>query len=262
MRPPSTRVRPPVVTLKARGFSPAAAEPGAAVLEQQINEIFDFANEEYKAGNYEAAVRLYEDLLSAPKINNSDIYYNLGNSYLKLNQYGKAIAAYRRALAASPREQDALANLHLARSLTRDEFDSPKSTELLREVLFFHYELNRTESEIIFLGAYCAAAALGILSLFRKTKGLRWAAFAAVTAAALFGVSVFAHLYREARPSAGVVTAQEVDIHTGPGENYLTAFYLHDGAELEIHKKMDEWYQIELSDGRRGWIKDNFLEII
>jgi tetratricopeptide (TPR) repeat protein len=243
---------------------PANAEPpsNSTVPEQNVNDIFDIANEEYKIGNYENAVRLYEGLLSGPTLRDSDIEYNLGNAYVNLGQYGKAIVSYRRALLLSPREQDIWANLRLVRNLVRDKLDSPKSTDMLHEVFFFHYGLNKAEAEIIFLSAYCAAALFGAISLFWKAKSIRWASITALAAALVFGMSLLAYAYRQAYLTTGVITAAEATIHTGPDESYLAAFSLHDGAELEIHKKTDQWYQIELTDGRRGWIEASLIEII
>jgi tetratricopeptide (TPR) repeat protein len=255
-----------VLILIASSFIPwpAQGEPeeGIIVVEQQINEIFDIANEEYKAGNYENAARLYEGMFTTFSVMNADIYYNLGNAYFKLNRYGKAIASYKRALQISPREQDVMANLLLARSVTRDKVDSPKSTELLHELFFFHYGVNRAESELMFLIAYCFAVLFGVITLFRKSGGARWASLAALAVATVFGLSALAHAYREMRPSEAVVIASEATAHSGPGESYLISFHLHDGAELEVRKRMDEWRQIELSDGRRGWINESEIEII
>ncbi|RJP22461.1 MAG: tetratricopeptide repeat protein [Candidatus Abyssobacteria bacterium SURF_5] len=234
----------------------------ALLPERQVNEIFDIANEEYKAGNYENAVSMYEGILSTFAIRNADIHYNMGNAHFKLGHYGKAIASYRRALQISPREQDILANLRLARNMARDKLDSPKSTELLREIFFFHYEFSKMESECIFLIMYCVGVLAGVVALLKKSRAARWTAFGALAVMVVFGLSSLVHTYRQARPSEAVVIAAEAGVRTGPGETYLVSFSLHDGAELEISKTLDGWHQIELSDGRRGWIKDADMEII
>lgn len=242
---------------------PAHGETASqTVPEQHVNDIFDIANEEYKSGNYDDAVKLYEGLLSGSSLEDADIHYNLGNAYFKLGKYGKAIASYRRALLISPREQDVQANLGIARNAVKDKLDSPRSTELLHEIFFFRYDLNLVETECIFLVAYGAAVMFGVISLFWKRRTIRWASASALVIALVFGASLVAHVHRRAVPSAAVVTANEANVHTGPGDTYLTAFSLHDGAEMGIRKKADDWYQIELSDGRRGWIEASSIEVI
>jgi tetratricopeptide (TPR) repeat protein len=245
--------------------SPAAvgkSQDESEILQTQLNEVFDIANEEFKAGNYQDAAGLYEGILSSFKLKNTDIYYNLGNAYFKLGRYGKAIASYRKALLLSPREQDVLANLRVVRSRTRDKLDSPRSTELFRDLFFFHYDVNRSESELIFLIAYGMTALFGAVGLFWKSKAMRWTAAAGLALTVIFASSTMVHAYREAHPSDAVVVAAEADLHTGPGDSYLTTFNLHDGAELYIHDRTKDWYQVELSDGRRGWIAANSIELI
>ena len=72
------------------------------------------ANQRFKAGDFAGAAAAYEKILSAegPR---ASVYYNLGNAYQNLKQYGPAILAYERARLLTPRDPDLLANLALAR---------------------------------------------------------------------------------------------------------------------------------------------------
>ena len=71
---------------------------------------FDQANGQFKAGDYAGAAAAYEQVLAAdgPR---AAVFYNLGNSYQQLKQYGPAILAYERARLLTPRDPDLLANL-------------------------------------------------------------------------------------------------------------------------------------------------------
>lgn len=229
---------------------------------EQVNSIFDVANEEYKAGNFENAITLYEGLLSGPGAAAADIHYNIGNASFELKNYGGAIASYRRALRLAPRDQDITANLRFVRQATVDKIDQPRSAEFLREVFFFHYGLSADEAEKIFLGVYVAAALFGAAYLFRKPRMLKWPALVALFLAIVFGASCALRWRVAAVPNQAVVVAEETSVHTGPGHNYLVSFNLHDGAELKIRKLESEWYQVELPDGRRGWIEQSHIEII
>ncbi len=251
---------PAVLTPAVYGSSDKRTSP--TVPEHQVNSVFDIANEEYKAGNFEDAAKLYEGLLTGPGLKTADIYYNLGNAYFKLQKYGKAIASYQRALRLAPREQDVLANLRYVRNLTKDKIDRPKSTEMLQGLLFFHYALNRAESEEIFLVAYLATVLFAIAYLFRKERVLRWLTITSLVLALTFGTSTAMHVYRTAHPVDVVVSAQETNIHTGPGDSYILAFNLHDGAELQVHGRAEGWLQVELPDGRRGWVRESDVEVI
>ncbi|UCD57821.1 MAG: tetratricopeptide repeat protein [Candidatus Hydrogenedentota bacterium] len=229
---------------------------------QHVNDVFDIANEEYKAGRYDDAVRLYEGLLSGSELKAADIYYNLGNAYFKLHNHGKAIASYRRALRLAPRDQDILANLRHVRNITVDKIDQPKSAELLHEIFFFHYAVNRAESETMFLCAYLAATVCATVYLLWKPRFLWWLTCVSLVLVLTFGVSIVIQAYRATNPDEAVVVVEEADVHTGPGDHYMLSFSLHDGAELEVRKLEEGWYQIELPDKRRGWVKGAQIEIL
>ena len=242
---------------------PAFAKPDSPIVpDEQVDSVFDVANEEYKVGNYENAITLYEGLLSGSGAKATDVHYNMGNTFFRLEKYGKAVAAYRRALRVTPRDQDAVANLRFAREATLDKIDQTRSAELRREVLFFHHGLSRAETETIFLCAYIAAAALGIALLFQGSRQVKWLALVALFLAVVFGASYAFKWRAAANPSEAVVVTKEADVHTGPGSNYIVSFSLHDGTEMRIRKLEDDWRQIELADGRRGWIEKANIETI
>ena len=54
------------------------------------------ADSAYVRGDFAQAVELYEQLLTEGE--SAEVYYNLGNSYFKLDNMGKSILNYERAL--------------------------------------------------------------------------------------------------------------------------------------------------------------------
>ena len=77
---------------------------------------FKRANDAYFAGRYAESVQGYEQLV-ALGIRSVDLFYNLGNAYLKLGTVGPAIYNYERALELDPTQsgEDAQFNLRAAR---------------------------------------------------------------------------------------------------------------------------------------------------
>ena len=96
-------------------------------LAQNTNDLFSNANSLYKEGNYEEAIKLYEQIQSQ-NIASSELYYNLGNCYYKLNKVAPTIYNYEKALKLNPLNEDAKNNLVLAKRLTLDRIEAlPKS---------------------------------------------------------------------------------------------------------------------------------------
>ena len=82
------------------------------------------ADSAYAQEHYQKAVQDYEQLLK--KGVSADLYYNLGNSYYRLDNITQAIIAYERALRLAPGDQDIRFNLQMARSKTIDRI-TPES---------------------------------------------------------------------------------------------------------------------------------------
>ena len=76
-------------------------------------EVFDAAK---TPADYRESADLLESLL-ADGFRNGAVYYNLGNAYFRAGEYGRAIAAYRKAKPYRPRDPYLEANLRQALSV-------------------------------------------------------------------------------------------------------------------------------------------------
>ena len=68
------------------------------------------ADSAYINNDFTNAAELYESILKN-KGESADIYYNLGNSYYKMNNIAKAVLNYERALLLNPGNNDIRFNL-------------------------------------------------------------------------------------------------------------------------------------------------------
>ena len=78
------------------------------------------ADSAYINNDFASAVYLYENILTNQG-EAADIYYNLGNSYFKMDNIAKAILNYEKALVLNPGNGDIRFNLELAQSKTVDK---------------------------------------------------------------------------------------------------------------------------------------------
>lgn len=77
------------------------------------------ADTEYQKGNYQQAIRDYEEILKTRA--SAAIYYNLGNAYFRTDNITKAVLNYERAHLYAPGDEDINFNLQFARSKTIDK---------------------------------------------------------------------------------------------------------------------------------------------
>jgi uncharacterized protein YgiM (DUF1202 family) len=79
-----------------------------------------------------------------------------------------------------------------------------------------------------------------------------------------FGASVLAEWALQGHRPSGVILADDVTVRKGNGESYDPQFQqlLHEGVEFHVLDTRGGWYQIELPDGKTGWIKTSQAEIV
>ena len=96
------------------------------VAQTSTKALFDNANLLYKDGKFEEAIKMYKEIEAKDSIS-SALYYNLGNSYYKLNKVAPTIYNYEKALLLDPLNKDAETNLEFARRMTIDNIFSKDS---------------------------------------------------------------------------------------------------------------------------------------
>ena len=79
------------------------------VVAQSPEELFEKANKQYKEGLYKEAIATYDSIEKQGYIS-SELYFNLGNSYYKLNRVAPTIYNYEKALLLDPLNEDAKNN--------------------------------------------------------------------------------------------------------------------------------------------------------
>ena len=74
---------------------------------------FNNANQLFIKGNYAQAAEKYEELLSN-NYKSSNVYFNLGNAYFRMDKIPEAIINFERAKRLSPADEDIDFNLNIA----------------------------------------------------------------------------------------------------------------------------------------------------
>ena len=214
--------------------------------------LFVEANNRYNAGEYLAAVALFEELIAAGGAS-GHVYYNLGNSQLRAGRVGKAIAAYLEAKAELPRDSDVRANLEFARKLTKDALAPPSVSPVVRTLFFWHYSLSGRELAWLLLALNLAFwTALALLSWRRESEVNRWSVVGLLLLVIAVGASVG---IRSVAPNrVAVVLEREIDVHSGTHADTVVRFKLHEGTEAVVTGHEPGWVRIELPEDKQGWV--------
>ena len=96
---------------------------------KDISSQVTLANELYHEKNYQGAADIFEKLIDQGATNGY-LYYNLGNTYMRLGKTGSAILNYLQARSFLPRNENLDANLRYAINQTQDRLPPPHAVEL------------------------------------------------------------------------------------------------------------------------------------
>ena len=224
------------------------------------------SNQLYENGRFQEATQTYQQLVDQG-IEHASLYYNLGNAYYKVGDLGNAILNFERASRLAPRDGDIAANLEYAHSLSLDRYEIDAHSPVEDWVGFASSYLTLDELSILVLGLFWLMAALIIAYRHRRYGRLRsLVQTALLVVVLLFGISAFtlgSYLYMEnTRPSAILVT-ESVDILSGPGEDHITEFSLHAGAQVRILETRGQWFRLALPGEQfQGWAPLEVVETI
>ena len=224
------------------------------------------ADKLYEQEKYEEAAAAYRQI-----INNEGtaaaLYYNLGNSYYKLDDIPNAILSYERALRIDPSDEDTRANLALARSKTSDKVTPPS------EMFFVTWWKNLCNSLSIHTWTTVAITTfilmlLGILTyMFVSNITLRkvgiYGAIVLFFAVLLANLCAFSQHLMIRNHADGIIFSPAVTVKSSPSESSTDLFIIHAGSKVEIlDNTMQDWYEVKLEEGKQGWVPAITLEVI
>ena len=224
----------------------------------QTTTKFVMANEAYRQGNYPEAISAYEDIVKTGRVS-GPLYYNLGNSYLKANQMGKAILNYERALQYIPRDKDLKFNYQYALSWVNAPV-APMNfiTNVFKEHVEFY-----TSGEMVFI----LTLLIGLLAVFQIVSlFLRWSRRLRLNIMLLMGIFIVIYgiglgMKIDACQNTAVIL-KDSESHFEPVENSTVHFKLPQGSKVKILETSEGWVKVERPDDKLGWVPETTLERI
>jgi tetratricopeptide (TPR) repeat protein len=252
------------ILLRVAGFCLMLFAVTSVCAQPSADTLWNSANRNYSEGNYKDAAQQYEQILKEYG-KSSDLYFNLGNAYFKLDRIGLARLNYERARRLSPANPDIIHNLEFVDALQVDKIDEVKPlfiTSLLDDVA--NVFTDGVWSVIFFVFVVLTLFLLGVFIFSRA--GSRKLVFSGIC---LFFIlclasSYFAWRQRNSVLSRGeaVVTSDEVMVKSAPNSG-SDLFLIHEGLKVKILDKQNNCYRIILNDGKsQGWIPREDAEII
>jgi len=225
--------------------------------------LWNQAAEFYDRGDYPSAIETYSQLIGRDYVS-SEIYHNLGNSFFKNGQFGRAIWAYRRALMIDPDLKQARTNLEFARGMNLDRIEVREGGFITDIWDFFTGLFGYNEYLIAFAITWWILGTIAA-SLIYRGNFASWPYYLLIAGliVAIFSATAAARRIKIDRLTKwGVLVEDSADIREGPGADFGRIEIGHEGLEFKILDERENSYLIELKNGLKGWMdKETVLEI-
>lgn len=232
----------------------------AQITKEEVISNFVGAGLAYKDGQYAQAINQYEAIL-ASGFESGAVYYNLGNSYFKEGNIGKAVLNFERARRFLPRDSDLLFNERYVNNRV-DQYGELDSKGIMQRLLQKHIEFYTLDEMALIV--YLISAIGGVLYLIALFTGWSRNALAFVAAVVFTGIVIFGGgMYAKMRYEQSLaIVMQTTETYFEPREDSTVHFKLAQGAHARILKTEGLWVKIQRLDGKEGWIRKNVLENI
>lgn len=227
--------------------------------------LWDQANTAYLDGAYPQAITLYESLLAQGKTGYK-LYYNLGNAYFKNNEIGRAILYYSKAQRIAPTNGDVAHNLAVAGTRVKDKIDRVPEFFVNRWVRGLRMSLSGYAWTWISLGMLaCLAAAVITYLLAGKLSRRKPGFYGGIVCGMLFIVTTLfaaASRHEMRSPDEGVVMHSAVPVKSSPDRASKDLFVIHEGTKVRVVSQLQEWREVVIADGNKGWLPASSIEMI
>ena len=225
---------------------------------------FDKANELYKNGDYTNAIVLYQKILKSNN-HSAELYYNLGNAYLKNNQIPQSILYYEKALKLKPNNEDIKSNLDYANLFINNEIQH--SSQFIIDRIFLTITNTLTSNHwailaIIFLILALAQIAIFLFAKSHRTRKLSFfsSIFTFIIVIFLLFVS-YQNMQNIISPKQAIIM-QTTSLKSSPTAKGTDLYILNPGIKVQITNTSEQWYEIRLPNGTKGWILNEKIEKI
>ena len=231
----------------------------------QNSELFDQGNDFYNQGKYFEAIEKY-NLILKNNSHSDELYYNLGNSYYKLNDIANSIFYFEKALLLSPAKEKVLNNLSFANNMLIDKIE-PLPTNQISS--FFNGLVDLfiySTWQYIYLILEYLAVIFMVLYFISKNPKMKKRYFITALSFLLFFLltlltaNISKGNYQNDNPA--IIFDKEVDLRAEPNLRSEEINILHEGTKLNVIESVNDWSLVELKNGNKGWLISSSFRLI
>lgn len=229
------------------------------------NDLLEKAEKAYDSKKYKEAIESYEKLVN-DGYKSYQLYFNLGNSYYRNNELGKAIYYYELARKVEPDDEDVRINLGIAAAKTIDKIDSKENFFIAAVKTNLLSSFTTNAWAWLSISALAIACILFFIFVNSSILIIKRISFL-FSSVLLIGFLVtyflgYSALKSKVENKFAIITSKEVKIMNEPTATANSKFTLHEGTKIRVVENNGSWLLIKLDNGNEGWLKTSDVGII
>jgi len=223
------------------------------------DSLFVSANSDYANQEYNAAIKKYNLILSS-NLESPELYYNLANSFFKINEIHQAIYYYEKALKIKPDFDDAKENLEICNLQLIDKIEEIPElmiTSLYNNIINFLSLKNWIYLTLIFI--WVSLIIFSYNSFLKKNK--KSVLYLVIFSFFLFFITTKKY-NQNINVKEAIIYSSVINVMSAPSEQSTNLFSLHIGTKVKIEDQIENWVNIKIANGKKGWVLiENLKEI-
>ncbi|MCF0174376.1 MAG: BatD family protein [Bacteroidales bacterium] len=238
----------------------------SSAAESRADSLWNTSVAAYSDGRFSEALdgfaSIYNNGLESPKL-----LTNIGDCHYKLGNEAYAVLFYKRALRLDPGFKDAKYNLEIVGATLRDRID------VVPEFIFktwnnaVCYSLTSNAWAVLCVVFFVIFLVCLVLFIAGRRSSVRKTGFFTGIVALLLSLLCLAYSAKIRKEYSvkdeAVITMGVVSVKNAPASSGATdLFILHEGTVVRILDRVGSYYNIEIADGRNGWLPATSMEVI
>ena len=221
-------------------------------------EYFNNGVELYNNGKYEEAIVQFKSIIENGE-HSEALYFNLGNSFYKINDIANSIYFYEKALILKPKDRDILNNLAYSQNMLIDKIEKLPTNQVSDFLNYISKILNMQQWLITGLVLWYIFLTTFLLYFF-NTKTIskkNYFTFSAIffSLSILFIFNGINRFENKKKTISAIIFENKIDFRAEPNFRSEILFNLHEGTKVVIQEELNEWGLVEINDGNSGWIE-------
>ena len=231
---------------------------------QVIDDLFQKSNDYYTNGDYQNAVNGYLDVLDSG-FESAELYFNLGNSFYKLNNIPDSNFYYEKAKSISPNDDDILTNLIFAKNLRIDKIEILPITQMQNFKLSILNLFSEKGWSIFLISLIWFMSLAFIFYIIPKDSKFKRLYFTlSIVFIILSSLTLFINFEKKklSEIKYAIVYDKEIEVWSEPNNISELKFLLHEGTKVKQLDVIEDWVNIQLENGTLGWIQSSSLRVL